>query len=1018
MVTPPRGDRAGAKPHGVASPHTPRVIRAREGVVNAPPARVGAARARSDARIALALFSVSLLWCSSLSASETLVDLFLPPAARPTDAAVVADAASLLVAHAARAERDLVACAERQTRACLQNVRLDANAESRRADDVAARNDAAAELAAAVSETCVALDARVGDALRVVAARRAPEDLLWKTTRFEENAANAASADAASALRCSSRDRAATRAVAEVAASAERTVRADANASTSESSYSSMSDVLSNVSATYRVAAETYRAEAEAAIDAAASVVTSRAAYDLAYAANKTSALAAARAALEHNVTTELVSVVHVASEALGALDADAGVRLRAVASDAASALADTRDEVQAAARTHVSATRAYVLDVSAQLAEAKAWFDAFAGIGSAVKTMLGGLATALPSIDAPAPPALRLAELSPQVVPNVSGAVAVAAASAEAGADALAAATDAARLRLAGAAVRVPAAFESPALEVFTDYDPPPRETKAEGSAADDPGGARAATAFAAAVRGDADARWSRFSVAVAAAESAVDAARESLNASRVSKNETIETFEREVAHLEDEVASSVSEADVAGDVASFAAASAERLDAAGSDASSAAAGTAEWLGVAGPDVGAWRTAVSAATAAADGLVGADLAYRFARSFQLVARHFEGSKRGRLPPVDLTVGAAAAAAAASQGSHPRKSALMSAAVAIGHPACQAVVRVSAVGLVTALVTNAYLPFRDAYRRGCVSGRGGTFATKNARALAHNYAAASASRVFEAGNAQVERERRNACASSAPASAARLKRAEARVSAAVADARRAAEATRRVQRCVDADALLSEAAGRSLVSEPRPANATNATVSAPSAWEAAARTLVEIEPEVLRACLDVDDAFALDDGALFDCAALGDCGAARCGGPRQEVLDPLAFAAGCLAEGIAHASLLRTALVVAVFLAANATRETAVEGAAALCWRALAGDSGVAFRGTLALDGAMEVSNDPKRAARAKLAQTARAHEMRGVAKMALAAAAQVPGLVALWFARRASLAPDFGCVA
>ena len=81
--------------------------------MDTPPERAGAARARGDARIALALFSVSLLWCSSLSASEALVDLFLPPAGRPTDATVVADAASLLAAHAARAERDLAACAER-----------------------------------------------------------------------------------------------------------------------------------------------------------------------------------------------------------------------------------------------------------------------------------------------------------------------------------------------------------------------------------------------------------------------------------------------------------------------------------------------------------------------------------------------------------------------------------------------------------------------------------------------------------------------------------------------------------------------------------------------------------------------------------------------------------------------------------------------------------------------------------------------------------------------------------------
>jgi hypothetical protein len=1011
------------------------VIRAREGLVDAPPARGGAARARGDARIALALFSVSLLWCSSLSASEALVDLFLPPAGRPTDAAVVADAASLLAAHAARAERDLAACAERQTRACVRNVRLDAEKEARRANEKDARNEAVAELAAAVSEACVALDARVEDALRVVAARRAPEDLLWRRTS-ETNATNADVETEATREPCSARHRAAIRGRAAVSASAERRT----NASNSSSS-SSMADTLANVSVTYRVAAETYRAETEAVIERAAEAVTDRAAYDRDYAANATSALASARLALEHNVTTELVALVRAASEGLGALDTDAGARLRALASEAGSALADTRDQVEAAARTYVATTRAYVSEVSAQLAEAKAWFDTFAGIGSVVKSMLGDLATSLPSVDAPAPPALRLADLSPQIVPNISSAVNAAVDAADAAADAVAAVADAARLRLANAAARVPAAFEAPALAVFEDYDPPPRETNDPGeSAGDDPGGVRGASAFAASARGDADARWSRFSVAVAVAADAVDAEREALNASRANATGELETLEREVADLEEEVASNVSKADLAGAVASFAAASAERLDAAAANASSAASAAAEWLGVAGPDVGAWRAAVAAAAAAADGLAGADLAYRFARSFQHVARHFEGSKRGRLPPVDLTVDAAAAAAAASRGTA-RKTALMSAAAAIGHPACQAVVRVSAVALVTALVAEAYLPFHDAYRRGCVSGRGGTFATKNAHALAHNYAAASASRVVETGNAEVERERVSSCAASAPPSAARLANAKARVSAAAADARRAGEALRRVERCVDADALLSDATlaegdvwnATGHLDDTRNGNASFPDSSPDSAWVKAVRTLLEMDALELDRCFfsASDEAFVLDDGALFDCAALGACASARCGGPRREVLEPLAFAAGCLAEGTAHASLLRAALILAVFLAANAMRETAVEGAAALCWRALAGDDGVSFRGTLALDGATlveggggfresgaaAVSNDPKRAARAKLAQTARAHEMRGAAKVAAAAAAQVPGLVALYFARRASLAPDFACV-
>ena len=86
----------------------------------------------------------------------------------------------------------------------------------------------------------------------------------------------------------------------------------------------------------------------------------------------------------------ELVALVRVASESLGALDADAGARLRAVASDAAVALAETGTKCRRlCARTSRLCARASRA-VSAQLAEAKAWFDTFAGIGSVVKSMLG----------------------------------------------------------------------------------------------------------------------------------------------------------------------------------------------------------------------------------------------------------------------------------------------------------------------------------------------------------------------------------------------------------------------------------------------------------------------------------------------------------------------------------------------------------------------------------------------------------------------------------------------------
>ena len=119
---------------------------------------------------------------------------------------------------------------------------------------------------------------------------------------------------------------------------------------------------------------------------------------------------------------------------------------------------------------------------------------------------------------------------------------------------------------------------------------------------------------------------------------------------------------------------------------------------------------------------------------------------------------------------------------------------------------------------------------------------------------------------------------------------------------------------------------------------------------------------------------------------------------------------------GCLAEGAAHASLLRFLLVGALFVAANAMRETVVKGIAALSWRKLTGDDGVSFRGTLTLNGEVELGSRSSGNVRAKLVATARAHKLRGLGKVVLALVAQVPGLVALWYARNASLAPKFTC--
>lgn len=965
-----RGDHVDAKPHHVAS--TERVARAREGLADAAPGPSKAERARGEARLILALFSVVLLWCSSLSASEALVDLVLPPTGRPTETATVADAASLLVEHARRAERDNAVCAARQTNACIANVRLDSNSESRRATDIADRNDRVALLATAVAEACTVLDTNVENALRVVANAHAPEDLRWMNTL--ENCET-----------CTLRDRAAIRA------------RAAVSSAENADDTSTLGTRFSEAFATYRLAAESYHLEADAALTDATSLVKSRAAYDEAYAANKTVSLRVARVELTANVTVELEALARVLSESLSVIDTSAGQNLRDIGREAAEAFAETRDEVEETLRTYVRVVRSYAIEVSGKLAEAKQWFDAFSDIGSFIKDMLGDLATSLPTVDAPTPPALTLLEISPQVVPNVSGAIEKVTSAATAGAEAVAAAADDARLQFANAAARVSNVVNVPEIAVFEDYRPPPRT-----DSDDHVDNVAAADAYALEARAEADNRWSVFSEAADTAAGAVDAERAALNATRA--NATGE-LEQDFVDFEQDAAEQLDDADPAGTVATFAAESTARLDEAAGNAS-----VPEWLGVASPDFGAWRAAKVAASAASDGVAGADLAYRFARSFQHIARHFKGSKAGRLPPVDLTV-----AAASQQKSS--KLPFMLAASAIGHPACLAALRVAAAVLVITLITQAYVPFYDAYRHGCVVGCDGTFVTQNIHSFSHNFAAAAATRAAEAGKAQVERERRDACAREAPASASRLANSRADIAQATASMWRAGVEVQRARRCVDFEAS-------------RLFFARNATANVNASI--AVEFLEDIQDTEVARCLGgLGDSFlnefTLDASALFDCSVLRACASANCHGPRVETLAPLSRAAGCLGEGTMHASLLRFLLVAVVFVAANAMRETAVKGVAALIWRTLTGDDGVSFRGTLSLDGAVEVDpscrgekvsahRDPKSVARSKIQQAARAHEARGLGKLVLAVAAQVPGFVALWYARKASLQPVFTC--
>mgnify|MGYP002809767529 CR=1 FL=1 len=105
-------------------------------------------------------------------------------------------------------------------------------------------------------------------------------------------------------------------------------------------------------------------------------------------------------------------------------MDLGAGADLRAIATDTAAALVQTRDEVEATLRTYVKDVRVYAIEVSSKLAAAKTWFDAFSDIGDFVQNLMGDLATSLPSVDAPVPPYLTIAEIYPQIVPDVTGVI------------------------------------------------------------------------------------------------------------------------------------------------------------------------------------------------------------------------------------------------------------------------------------------------------------------------------------------------------------------------------------------------------------------------------------------------------------------------------------------------------------------------------------------------------------------------------------------------------------------
>ena len=917
--------------------------------------RLARTRRQAEARASIALFSVALLWCSSLSAADALVSAFLPPPHLPSS---VSSAVSRLVTQARREDADYVACAHRQSDGCVADVLLAAELESRRASAAAARNDLAVAAARRVAARCVAAEARVSSLVRFAQTRRAPLDVPWR-----DQTCPLAS------------DREATRA-----------------------RVSNPGDALADAADDVSDAAATFRVSSEEALSSATRALRLRAAYDVSYARNKTGILTLAPIRIHSNVTAEVEALAARASAGLAALEAETASALAASASAAGDALASARDDVAAVFEEYVDAVRAYATEATLKLSSAAGWFDAFARVGGWAVDAIAAVAGDVPDVIAPSTPALRLGD-----VPGVAVAMDVTSRANDV-AEGLAArladvsrAADDAREEMVRAASRVPEAAAAaanlarlPAL--FDDYDPPPRR---EG------GGSGAEASLEAAAAMEERAR-------VSAATRAAVFANRTAAVARLIESERAAAFTAANRAVDAGSAAADAAASDAADAAARAAAGGKtRLD----DAWDGANGGAAWLGVTLPDVDALTDAASFLRAAADALVGADLAYRFARSARAVATHLAPGAPP-LPPIDLTVNlqrwSPGTLAFGTGTGKERPPATARVAGALGHPATLAAVRAVAVALAATLVACAYVPLHEAHAAGCARGCDGTFVTRNAHSLAHNYAAARGSRAVAVAAARTEMARRDACAANAPATAARLAQARADLRAARALAVRARYEASRTARCVDVDAYASG---------PERDDARDALVA-----------VDDPNDDVWSACNDDDDdddvpvpvpVLSIDGGAAFECGALPAC-ALTCAGPSRRTLAPLARAAGCSAEGLAHDATTRAALTLLVFFAANAARGAAVRGLAAVSWRSLAGNAGFRFEGTLAPDGAPAKpetgGKSLRRVAREKLRRAARAHERRGWLAIAVAVAAQVPGMVTLAWARRSAVAPDAEC--
>ena len=319
-------------------------------------------RRQAEARASIALFSVALLWCSSLSAADALVSAFLPAPHLPD---AVSTAVSRLVTQARREDADYVACAHRQSDGCVADVLLAAELESRRASAAAARNDMAIAAARRVAARCVAAEARVSSLVRVAHTRRAPLDVPWR----------------------------------------DRTCPLASDRDATRARVSNPGDTLADAADQVSDAAATFRVSSEDALSSATRALRLRAAYDVSYARNKTDVLTLAPIRIHTNVTAEVEALAARASAGLAALEAETASALAASASVAGDALVSARDDVADVFEEYVDAVRAYATEATIKLSSAAGWFDAFARVGGWAVDAIAAVAGDVPDVAAPSTP-------------------------------------------------------------------------------------------------------------------------------------------------------------------------------------------------------------------------------------------------------------------------------------------------------------------------------------------------------------------------------------------------------------------------------------------------------------------------------------------------------------------------------------------------------------------------------------------------------------------------------------